>query len=325
MRIVLDAMGSDAHPAPEVGGAIAATKLWGDFITLVGPEDELRAELSGEPIQILDAPDIVLASDKPVEAAKQKPNSSMAVGIQAVKSGIADAFVTVGNTGAAMAIGLFELGRMQGVKRPALCLNLPVRGGTTVFLDIGANADNRPDHLLQFGLMGSINAEVVLDRASPSVALLSTGEEEGKGSELVREADQLLQQSDLNYLGNFEPKEYYGGQADVVVSDGFTGNIMIKTSEAVAALIVEMLTEAIKSSAISSLGGAMARPAFRRVSKVLDPTEYGAAPLLGIDGLVFIGHGRSNSHAVVNALRVAREAVSRGLMDALRRGFQTGM
>jgi glycerol-3-phosphate acyltransferase PlsX len=237
----------------------------------------------------------------------------------------ADAFVTMGNTGGAMATALFQLGRIKGVKRPALSPVFPVRRGSTVVIDIGANTDSRPEHLLQFGIMGSIYAEVFLERNEPRVALLSTGEEEGKGNMLVADADQLLRNSELNYIGNVEPRQLYAGKADVVVTDGFSGNIFLKTSEAVAAMLVEMIRDEIKSSPITAAGGYLARPAFGEVGKLMDPSEYGAVPLLGLDGLVFIGHGRSNAHAIVSALRASRKAVSGGLLEALREGIKLSL
>jgi glycerol-3-phosphate acyltransferase PlsX len=325
MRIVLDAMGSDDHPEPELEAAVEAHRLWEERLTLTGPAMVLESQVDPSLVEIVDAPEVLEMDDKPSLAAKQKPNSSMAVGMRLLKDEGADAFVSMGNTGGAMATALFQLGRIKGVKRPALSPVFPVRDGSTVVIDIGANTDCRPEYLLQFGIMGSIYAEVFLERSEPRVALLSTGEEEGKGNMLVGEADQLLRNSGLNYIGNVEPRELYAGKADVVVTDGFSGNIFLKTSEAVAARLVEMLRAEIKSSPITAAGGFLAQPAFRKVNKLLDPSEYGAVPLLGLNGLVFIGHGRSNAHAIVNALRATRKAVSRGLLEAIREGISTSL
>lgn len=322
MRIVLDAMGSDHHPEAELEAAVMAHRLWGERLTLAGPAEVLGSRVDPAQVDVVDAPEILEMYDKPAVAAKTKPNSSMAVGMRLLKHGEADAFVTMGNTGGAMATALFQLGRIQGVKRPALSPVFPVRNGSTVVIDIGANTDCRPEHLLQFGIMGSIYAEIFLERNNPRVALLSTGEEQGKGNKLVAAAEPLLRASSLNYMGNVEPRELYDGVADVVVTDGFSGNVFLKTSEAVAALLTDMIRTEIKASPITAAGGYLARPAFRKVGKLLDPTEYGAVPLLGVDGLVFIGHGRSNARAVVSALRAARKAVSRGLMQALRQGLE---
>jgi glycerol-3-phosphate acyltransferase PlsX len=325
MQIVLDAMGSDDHPEPELEAAAEAYRLWGDRLTLAGPLELLGSRIGPEHADIVDAPEMIEMDDKPAIAAKQKPNSSMAVGMRMLKQNEADAFITMGNTGGAMATALFQLGRIRGVKRPALSPVFPVRDSSTVVIDIGANTDCRPGHLLQFGIMGSIYAEIFLERINPRVALLSTGEEEGKGNMLVEDADALLQASGLNFIGNVEPRELYDGRADVVVTDGFSGNIFLKTSEAVAAMLIDLIRGEIKSSPITAAGGYLARPAFRRVSKIMDPTEYGAVPLLGIDGLVFIGHGRSNAHAIVSALHATRKAVDRGLMEALREGIRASL
>jgi len=325
MRIVLDAMGSEDHPGPELAAATEAYSLWGERLALTGPAEELESLIDESLVEIVDAPQVLEMTDKPALAAKNKPNSSMAVGMRLLKHDGADAFVTMGNTGGAMATALFQLGRIRGVKRPALSPVFPVRGGSTVVIDIGANTDSRPEHLLQFGIMGSIYADVFLERKDPRVALLSTGEEEGKGNMLVSDADQLLRASALNYIGNVEPRELYAGNADVVVTDGFSGNIFLKTSEAVAATMIELIRTELKASLLTAAGGYLARPAFRRVGKLLDPGEYGAVPLLGLNGLVFVGHGRSNAHAIVSALRATRKAVSRGLLEAIREGIKASL
>ena len=320
-------MGSDAHPEPEIAAALAAADLWGDPIGLVGPRHPIAAALGSRPsarapVEIVDAPEVLEMADHAAESARGKPRSSMAVGLQLLREGAADAFVTAGNTGGAMATALFRLGRVRGVKRPALGGLFPVEGGRAVVLDIGANAECRPEYLVQFAIMGSVYAEKVLGRATPRVGLLSIGEEAGKGNELVRQTYPLLAQSGLHFIGNVESKEVYGGNADVVVTDGFTGNVFLKTSEAVAAFLVGLLRSEIRSGVVTTLGGLLARPAFRRVAALLDPAEYGAAPLLGVDGLVFIGHGRSDARALLNAIRAARQAVESGLLEALRQAIQ---
>ena len=224
-----------------------------------------------------------------------------------------------------MANALFRLGRIRGVKRPALTALFPVRGGYCVVLDIGANADCKPEYLVQFAILGSIYAEKVLGISNPRVAMLSNGEEPGKGNELVKETYSLIAATSLNFIGNIEGKELFGGQADVAVMDGFTGNILLKSSEAVAKLITDLLREELMSSTQTKIGGLLAKPAFTRIKKMMDPGEVGAAPLLGIDGLVFIGHGRSDARALVNAIRVARQAVEANLLDALRDAIQKRM
>jgi glycerol-3-phosphate acyltransferase PlsX len=326
-RIVLDGMGSDDHPAPEIEAALECARRWGDPIMLTGPLTALEPVLrrsSGEKANVLlvDAPEVLEMADHPAESARKKALNSMAVGMDLVKHGEADAFVTAGNTGGAMANALFRLGRARGVKRPALTPLFPVRGGQCAVLDIGANTDCRPEYLAQFAVMGSIYAEVVQGKHSPRVALLSNGEESGKGNQLIKDAYLLIQQAGLNFIGNIEPKELYAGHADVVVADGFVGNVFLKTSEAVAGFLSDLLREHIQASPLTSVGGLLARPAFRRVGRIMDPAEYGAVPLLGLDGLVFIGHGRSDARALVNAVKGARLAVERGLLPALRQAIQ---
>jgi glycerol-3-phosphate acyltransferase PlsX len=327
MRIVLDAMGSDTYPEPEVQAAVDAARQFGDEVILVGNQDQLLPRLkalAGEnpPVRLVHAPEVLEMGDKPAASARHKAENSMAVGMDLLKSGEADAFVTAGNTGGAMANALFRLGRIRGVKRPALTGLFPVRGGYCVVLDIGANADCKPEYLVQFALMGAIYAEKALGKSRPRVALLSNGEEASKGNDLVKETHKLLTTTNLNFIGNVEGKELFGGQADVVVTDGFTGNILLKSSEAVARLISDTLKENIYASTRTKIGGALAKPAFDAIKKMMDPGEVGAAPLLGIDGLVFVGHGRSDARALVNGIRVARQAVSANLLSSLREAIR---
>jgi glycerol-3-phosphate acyltransferase PlsX len=321
-------MGSDEHPTPEIQAAIEASQRWGDQILLTGPEDRLQYEISKanrikNQFKIIHAPEVVKMTDKPASSAKGKAKSSMAVGMELLKTGEADAFVTMGNTGAAMANALFRLGRIGGLKRPALGTIFPVRDGHSIVIDLGANADCRPVYLAQFAVLGAVYSEIILKIKNPRVALISNGEEAGKGNQLINEAAPLVENTGLNFIGNIEPKELLAGETDVAVTDGFTGNILAKTSEAVARFLVDLIQTEIRSSVISSIGGMLARPAFRRVAKVMDPSEYGAAPLLGVKGLVFIGHGRSDSKAIVNAIRVARESIAGNLMETLEMSIKS--
>ncbi len=330
MRIVLDAMGSDTYPEPEVKAAVDAGRQFGDEIILVGNHEllapRIKAIASADArVRIVHAPEVLEMTDKPAASARRKAANSMAVGLDLLKDGDADAFVTAGNTGGAMANALFRLGRIRGVKRPALTGLFPVRGGYCVVLDIGANADCKPEYLVQFAILGSIYAEKVLGVTNPRVAMLSNGEEPGKGNELVKETYPLIAATGLNFIGNIEGKELFGGQADVAVMDGFTGNILLKSSEAVARLITDMLREELMSSTQTKIGGLLAKPAFARIRKMMDPGEVGAAPLLGIDGLVFVGHGRSDARALVNGIRVARQSVESNLLAALREAIQKRM
>lgn len=323
MTIVLDAMGSDQYPDPEVQAAVTAAELYGEEIILVGNrallEPKLKAlNLKNLPVTIEDAPDLVEMGEKPVEAARRKPRNSMAVGLGLIKSGRAQAFVTAGNTGAAMFNALRVLGRIPGVARPGLTALFPVKDGYCAVVDIGANSECRPEFLLQFAVMGSVYVERVLKKSHPRVGLLSNGEEAGKGNALTHDTYPLLEKSGLNFIGNVEGKELFGGEADVVVTDGFTGNILLKSSEAVAKLLVNNLREELMASFVTKIGAVLAKPAFTKLKKLLDPSETGAAPLLGIDGLVFVGHGRSDSRALVSAIRVAHQAIQADLLDSLR-------
>jgi len=327
MRIVLDAMGSDACPEPEIQAALQAANQYPDEIILVGPEDRLQPQLSAvngtaSRIRIVHAPEAITMDDKglklALKAKRPGARNSMAVGIDLVKNGQAEAFVTAGNTGGALATAYYRLGTIEGVERPALTALFPVKDGYCVVLDIGANPDCKPEHLYQFAIMGSVYAEKVLNIHAPRLGLLSNGEEAGKGNQLIKETYPLLESSQLNFIGNLEGKELFGGQADVAVTDGFTGNILLKSSEAVAKLITDILRQELMGSLRTKVGGLLAKPAFNNIKRMLDPGEVGAAPLLGIDGLVFIGHGRSDAHALVNAIRVARQAVEADLLGALR-------
>jgi glycerol-3-phosphate acyltransferase PlsX len=327
MAIVLDAMGSDQYPEPELQASLNAAREFGEEVLLVGREAMLAPKLKelnkeGLPIRIVDAPDVLEMTDKPVEAARKKPNTSMAVGIQMVKNGQADAFVTAGNTGGAYFNAVQILKRMPGISRPALTTTIPTVNGRCILIDNGANADCRPEFLLEFGVMGSVYAEKVLGKTNPRVALLSNGEEAGKGNQLVKDSYALLKSSGLNFIGNVEPKEVFADGTDVVVADGFTGNIFMKSSEAVAKFITTILKEEITASPITTLGGLLVKPAFNKLRKMMDPSEVGAAMLVGVNGYVFIGHGRSDAHALTTAMRLAHTAVQSDLLAAINSAIQ---
>jgi phosphate acyltransferase len=331
MRIVLDAMGSDDCPEPEIQAAIEAVRRFGDEIILVGPEDQLRAHLPQNTpetakVRIVHAEETITMEDKglalALKAKRKASKTSMAVGMDLVKAGEADAFVSAGNTGGVLATAYYRLGTLPGVERPALTALFPVRGGYCVVADIGANPDCKPEHLLQFAIMGSVYANKVREVSNPRVGLLSNGEEAGKGNELVRTVYPLLKESGLNFIGNIEAKELFGGEADVAVMDGFTGNILLKSSEAVAKFITDLLRQELMATTRTKIGGLLGKPAFGKIKQTMDPGEVGAAPLLGIDGLVFIGHGRSDTHAMLNAVRTARQAVEARLLEAIQDAVQ---
>ncbi|MEI7846348.1 MAG: phosphate acyltransferase PlsX [Chloroflexota bacterium] len=332
IKIVLDAMGSDSHPTPDVIGAVMAAREYGIEVILVGDEARINPILKEQnpgnlPIRVVHAPDILTMEDKGdalvFKARHKDSKNSMAVGMDLIKRGEADAFVTAGNTGAAWLTALFRLGRMRGVDKPALAATFPTAKGTCIVLDIGANPDCDPQNLLQFAVMGSIYAEKVRGIKNPTIGLISNGEEEGKGNHLIKDTTPLIKQSGLNFYGNVEGKEVIGGAVDVAVTDGFTGNVMLKSSEAVAKLIVDEIKKAIKTGGFGAMiGGLLVKPALNKIKKLLDPSEEGAAPLLGVNGLVFIGHGRSDEIAIKNAIRVAKNAVESGVLDSMKSNLQ---
>lgn len=328
MRIALDAMGSDECPKPDVEGAVLAARAFGDTILLVGDDKLIKNELqkhntSGLNLEIVPSQDQILMTDKPGDVGKGKPNSSMHIGMRLVSEGKADAFVTAGNTGAAMAIAtVFTLKRIRNVKRPALSSIIKVANGENVIiLDIGANTDSRPEWLLQFAVMGKIYAQRGLGLENPRIALLSNGEEDTKGNLLIQETGQILRKMEPRFIGNIEPKDLIRGGADVIVADGFVGNILIKSLEAMGSALTGLIREEIKRDPLSMLGGLLAQNAFRRVRKRIDPFEIGGAPLLGVNGVVIVGHGRSNANAIKNAIGQARTAVRTGVIEAIQTGL----
>ena len=332
MRIVLDGMGSDTCPGPEIQAAVEAARQYPDEIFLVGPQETLSRSLEAAGgslpnLHLVHAPETITMEDKGLKLAlmAKRPNArnTMAVGMDLIKNGQADVFVTAGNTGGALATAYYRLGLIEGVERPALSGLFPVKHGHCAVLDIGANPDCKAEHLFQFAVMGSVYSEKVLGVPSPRLGLISNGEEPGKGNQLVKETYPMLQSSGLNFIGNLEGKELFGGQADVAVTDGFTGNVLLKSSEAVAKLLVDLLREELMSGTRRKIGALMAKPAFDQLRRVLDPGEIGAAPLLGVNGLVFIGHGRSDARALVNAIRTVRQAVHADLLQAIRSEIAT--
>jgi glycerol-3-phosphate acyltransferase PlsX len=326
MRIALDAMGSDTNPGPELAAAVEAVKKYGDEIILIGPQAALQARLEVLPggaqgIQLVDATETITMQDKglalALKAKRKGSKTSMAVAMDLVQSGQADAFLSAGNTGGVVVTAYYRLGMLPGVERPAVTGLFPVKGGACVVLDIGANPEVKPEHLLQFAIMGSVYASALLGIVSPRVALLSNGEEPGKGNELVKHAYPMLQASGLNFIGPVEAKEIYGGEADVVVTDGFSGNVFLKTSEAVGKMLIDILREELMGSMRTKIGALLAKPAFGQVRKILDPSEIGAAPLLGVNGLVFKAHGRSDARAILNGIQTVRKAIEADLIGKI--------
>jgi glycerol-3-phosphate acyltransferase PlsX len=319
-------MGSDRAPKPEVEGAIQAARRFRIPVKLVGPEEILRAELSRQPfsgalpISIVHASEVITMEDKAVQAVRAKRDSSMRVGLRLVREGEASAFITAGNTGAAMATAKMVLGGLPGVDRPALVANMPTAVGTVcTLLDVGANVDCKPHNLEQFAVMGDIYFRSMYGAARPRVGLLSIGEEEGKGNELTRESFPLLKQLPLNFIGNVEGRDIYNGKVEVMVADGFVGNVALKSSEGVVNLVRATLKETLAQTITRQVGYLLSRSAFSDFKKRLDHTEYGGAPLLGVKGACFITHGSSNVNAIKNAIRVAAEFIDRGINESIER------
>jgi glycerol-3-phosphate acyltransferase PlsX len=311
VRIAVDAMGGDRGPEEIVAGALEARS---DTVApvLVGPHG-----LDTQGLELIEAPDVIAMEDKPAEAVRAKPNSSLVVACRAVREGKADAVVSAGNTGAMLAACLLEIRRLPGVRRPAIAVTIPSRSGASVLLDSGANADARPEDLLQFAHMGAVFAEEILDVRNPEIRLLSIGEEAEKGNQLTLEAHELLADSDLNFAGNTEGRDLLRGGADVVVTDGFTGNVALKLLEGTIRNLLDAFREEITASTQGKLGGLLIRPAARRLRERLDPDTYGGAYLLGLRGLAVIAHGNSSTRAIANAIRLAARGVDRDVVGHL--------
>ena len=310
-RVAVDALGGDKAPTEVVLGALDAAAD-GIEVTLYGP-----AGLDTHGLPLVVAPDRIEMADKPAEAVRAKPDSSLVAAVRAVGAGEADAVVSAGNTGAMLAAGLLHLRRIPGVMRPAIAVPIPAREGVSVLLDAGANADARAEHLLQFGHMGSIFSEELLGVASPKVQLLSIGEEDEKGNALTLDAHALLRGSGLNFHGNLESRELLRGDADVVVTDGFTGNVALKLLEGTIKDLLDALRNEIGSTTTGKLGGLLIRPAARRLRTRFDPDTYGGAYLLGLRGLAVIAHGSSGRRAVANAIRLAARGADHRVVDRL--------
>ena len=314
MRIVVDAMGGDSAPQAPVQGAILYDRETDgeDEVILVGDESLIEAELarhrilSPHNISILHASQVISMDDSPTTAVRQKKDSSMVKGIRLLKDGGADAFVSAGSTGAQMAASLFILGRVKGVNRPALGAFLPWEEGVTLLIDVGANADCKPLNLLQFGLMGSIFMTYTADFPKPRIALLNIGEEKGKGNELAQATHELMEKHLPNFIGNVEGRDILQGKAEVVVTDGFTGNVLLKFAESIVGVLGGNLKRRIKKNLIHMMGALLVQPAFRAMKRSYDYEEYGGVPLLGIDGISIICHGSSTGKALKNAIHVAR-------------------
>jgi glycerol-3-phosphate acyltransferase PlsX len=323
-------MGTDRHPQPDVEGAVQAARDYGVEIVLVGNRDIVQPELAkhdlkGATVSLVHTTQIIEMKEHPAVAVKSKKDASMVVGMSMLRRREVDAFVSAGNSGGILASAIFYLGRIKGVKRPALSSVFPTRKGPCFMLDLGANTDCKPEYLLQFAIMGNVYAQNMMGIANPRVALVSNGEEEGKGSTLVQQAYPLLKSAGFNFVGNAEGKDIPAGLADVIVTDGFTGNVIVKLSEGIASFLLGMIKEEIQKRPLATLGALLAKPAFEQVRKRLDYREYGGGPLLGVDGLVIVAHGRSDSLAIKSAIRLAKETVERGTLEAIRIGIEQSL
>ncbi len=324
MRIGIDAMGGDHAPASNVGGGVDAAHLWPDLeVVLIGVESRIREELDREKkppknLSVVHAAEIVEMDEHPAQALRKKRDSSLGVATRMQHEGQLDAFISAGNTGAVMAFSLTGLGRLEGVERPAIATLMPTEHGTCVVLDVGANLDSKPIHLAQFGVMGSLFTKYALGRDQPKVGLLSVGEESTKGDALTVRAHELLAKTNLNFMGNVEGRDILKGKADVVVCDGFVGNVILKFTESVMSMLETSILKYVYTSIRARAGVFLMRPVLRRFAKDLDYEEYGGAPLLGIRGTVIICHGRSSGKAIRNAVRVARLVVEQGVNEKIK-------
>jgi len=319
MRIAVDAMGGDHAPGEIVKGAAQAASEYGLDVSLVGIPSAVQPLLDSHPrLQLVPCTQVVEMNEHPAQAVRNKPDSSMAVCARLCRDGRADGWTSAGNSGAVMAAALFIQGRIKGIERPALGSIVPTQNGFAYFLDVGANVDSKPEYMAQFAAMGAVYAREMLGRAHPRVGLLSNGEEEGKGDERVRETAKRLKSSLAGFVGNIEPKDIYAARADVVVADGFVGNVAIKMAEATADFLFRNLREEIPKTLTGKVGGALIRPRVREIRDRIDWREFGGAPLLGIDGVAVVAHGRSDARAMKNAIRVTREAVENDLVGKIR-------
>jgi len=325
MRIAVDAMGGDHAPRSIIDGALAAARHLDLGLVLAGPRHIVHNELARHAdadqldIRIIDASDVVEMGESPTTSLRRKPHSSIRLAAEAVSRGDAAALVSAGHTGATVMAAHSAFGMLRGADRPALAATIPSGDSLGILLDVGANADCRASHLVQFAAMGAVYARVALGLAQPRIGLLSIGEEEGKGNELIRDAHRLLKQSTLNFVGNVEAREVYKGQADVIVSDGFTGNIVLKASEGLVDTVERLLGEELSRTFSGMVGSILSRRAFRRFRRRLDYSEYGGAPLLGVGAVTIVGHGRSSAKAVRNAVAMAHRFAAAGFIERIER------
>jgi glycerol-3-phosphate acyltransferase PlsX len=323
MWVVLDAMGGDKGISVVVEGALLAARNFKSKIILVGQKEVVEPELAkydlrGLNIKFRHASEVVEMKEPPSQAVRKKKDSSIRVGLNLIKEGEAQAFVSAGNTGAVMGTALLVLGTMKELERPAIAARMPTLTGSSILLDVGANLDCKPRHLAHFALMGNVYAKDIMRLSTPRVGLLSVGEEEGKGNELTKEAFKELEELPIKFIGNVEGRDVYNGNADVIVCDGFIGNVSLKISEGIAETMIALIKQALTSSLLGKIGFLILKPAFKTFKKRVDYAEYGGAPLLGVNGVCIICHGGSNTKAIKNAVRLAGELVQNKVLDHIR-------
>ena len=328
MKIIVDAMGSEAGTSVEVEGAIQAVKEYGHEVILVGDEAVIKRELDKRggargKITIVHAPERIEMNEPAALSVRRKRKSSIVVGLELLKQNEADSFVSAGNTGAVVCAATLSLRMLPGVERPGIAVVLPTMKGTTVIIDVGANIDPKPVHLFQYAVMADAYCRYILHKPNPRIGLLNVGEEETKGTEFIKEAHALISASKLNFIGNIEGRDIYVGDTDIVLCDGFVGNVILKVSESVVETIVRMIKNEIESSIIAKFGALLANTAFRNLKKKMDSDEYGGAPLLGIDGRCIISHGSSTPKAIKNAIRVAAEFKTQDVNKHILEGLET--
>lgn len=330
MRIAIDAMGGDHAPQEIVKGVIKAAQTTKSELVLVGQEEKIKAELSNydydqDKISIEPASQVIVMDESPTRALRKKKDSSIVVGSNLAANNEVDAFVSAGSTGAIMAAGTFNIGRVEGVKRPAIGTVFPALDGQTLLLDAGANVDSKAENLVQQALMGHIYMKEIFAIDSPQVGILSIGEEKKKGNKLTKETYELLEEkTGINFVGNAEGRDIFTGEFDVIVCDGFVGNIVLKVGEGLAETVFKLLKQEVENSLLAKLGGLFLKPVLKKVKQKLDYREYGGAPLLGIDGITIISHGSSNAKAILNAIENAEEAAEANLPGLIKADLDEG-
>ncbi len=327
MKIVVDAMGGDYAPGFVIDGTLAAVKEYGAEVILVGDEAVInpllkKAKYSGTNIEVVHAPETIGMSESAALSVRRKRHSSIVIGLNLVKTGAAGAFFSAGNTGAVVCAATLGLGLIPGVERPGIAIITPTLKGISLIIDVGANIDPKPKQLLQYGIMADVYSRTILNKTNPSIGLLNIGEEEAKGTEFMRETHELLQNSKLNFIGNVEGKDLFSGRCDIIVCDGFVGNVALKVSESAAEVMQVFLKRHLLSNTMGKIGLLFLLPGLKRFKKELDYSEYGGAPLLGVNGVTIIGHGRSNVKAIKNAIRVAKEEVERKFNEKISEAIQ---